>query len=81
MILIAGFRELKAPNVGASKKKKAKDKGTDVGNGKINNEEKEAKQQDYPADPVDSKQKKKKNKNTSSSEAVKDQQSAKKIQR
>ncbi|TVU14288.1 hypothetical protein EJB05_37749, partial [Eragrostis curvula] len=70
--------EVKAENDGASKKKKkAKGKRSTVDNGIVNNEEKEVKQQDSPAD---ANQKKKKNKNTSSSEAVTDQQSAKKNQ-
>ncbi|GJN27476.1 hypothetical protein PR202_gb15504 [Eleusine coracana subsp. coracana] len=71
--------ELKAGNDGAlKKKKKNKDKGADVGNGKVKDEEKDVKQQDSSADPVDAKQKKKKNKNSSSE--VTDQQSAKKNQ-
>ncbi|XP_062184377.1 peptidyl-prolyl cis-trans isomerase FKBP53-like [Phragmites australis] len=70
--------EVKVENDGASKKKKkVKDKSTVVDNGKVNNEEKEIKQQDSPADPIVAKQKKKKNKNRGASEVDNDQQSAK----
>uniref|UniRef100_A0A0A9CZ30 peptidylprolyl isomerase n=1 Tax=Arundo donax TaxID=35708 RepID=A0A0A9CZ30_ARUDO len=68
--------EVKAENDGASKKKKrVKDKSTAVDTEKVNNEEKEIKQQDSPANPVSAKQRKKKNKNISASEA---EQAAKK---
>lgn len=45
--------------------------------GKVNNEEKEIKQHDSPADSVSKKQKKKKNKNKSASEGDASEQSAK----
>ncbi|EES10880.1 peptidyl-prolyl cis-trans isomerase FKBP53 isoform X2 [Sorghum bicolor] len=71
--------EVNAETDGASskKKKKAKDKSTDVDTGKVNNEEKEIKQHDSPADSVSKKQKKKKNKNKSASEGDASEQSAK----
>ncbi|RLM74106.1 peptidyl-prolyl cis-trans isomerase FKBP53 [Panicum miliaceum] len=70
--------DVKAENDGSSKKKKkAKDKSTAMDNGKVNDNVKEIKQQDSPADHVSAKQKKK-NKNTSVSEAGVDEQSAKK---
>ncbi|CAN6248811.1 unnamed protein product [Urochloa humidicola] len=70
--------DVKAEKDGASKKKKkTKDKSTAMENGKVNNDVKEIKQQDAPADPVSAKQKKK-NKNSSVSEAGTNEQSAKK---
>lgn len=45
--------------------------------GKVNNEQKEIKQHDSPADPVSTKQKKKKNKNKSASGGDASEQSAK----
>ncbi|CAN6228308.1 unnamed protein product [Urochloa humidicola] len=52
--------DVKAEKDGASKKKKkTKDKSTAMENGKVNNDVKEIKQQDAPADPVSAKQKKK----------------------
>uniref|UniRef100_A0A804UMI9 peptidylprolyl isomerase n=1 Tax=Zea mays TaxID=4577 RepID=A0A804UMI9_MAIZE len=69
---------VKAEIDGASKKKKkGKDKSTVMDTGKVNNEEKEVKLHDSPADPVSTKQKKKKNKNKSASEGDTSEQSAK----
>jgi FK506-binding nuclear protein len=63
---------------GASKeKKKGNDKSTDMNTEKVNNEEKEVKQHDSPADPISTKQKKKKNKNKSASRGDGSEQSAK----
>jgi FK506-binding nuclear protein len=73
-----GYRGVKAEIDGASKKKKkGKDKSTVMDTGKVNNEEKEVKLHDSPADPVSTKQKKKKNKKKSASEGDTSEQSAK----
>ncbi|XP_062225758.1 peptidyl-prolyl cis-trans isomerase FKBP53-like [Phragmites australis] len=71
--------EVKAENDESSKiKKRIKDKSTSVDSEQVNNEEKEIKQQDPPADTVNAKQRKKKKKNISASQADTDQQAAKK---